>query len=144
MKFSFGKYIGKPIPWVIIEDPDYIDWFLSQNMTSRQEHNFTQEIIRKFDNAPFTTVRCMSGINCTNQVDFLSLYNGRYNGDYWFCQSCGPDSLGALPNKVSTINKYQQTARMNNRKDVIKSFAYAKGIPKIKTEKALKKFFNYS
>ncbi|GHH98619.1 exodeoxyribonuclease X C-terminal domain-containing protein [Neobacillus kokaensis] len=56
MDFSFGRYKGKLVSWVVIEDQDYISWLIRQKMNQLQEYDFAIEIIKRFDGIPFSNV----------------------------------------------------------------------------------------
>ncbi|MDI3091489.1 hypothetical protein QJ133_10145 [Priestia megaterium] len=143
MNFNFGKYKKKPIAWVMIENPTYLNWILNNAFKKySKEYTFTSNIIKKFDNMPLKNVKCVVS-NCENPVNHLTLYNGIHNGNYWFCTKCDPYSLGAREGTLSSIATFSEITSLRNNKELIKLFANAKGVPKRKTEEALKTFFSY-
>ncbi|AZU64411.1 hypothetical protein [Neobacillus mesonae] len=141
MNFSFGKYKGKPVAWVVIEDPDYISWFIRQEMKHRKEYGFSIEIIKRFDEIPFSNASCCARYHCQNPVEYLCLYDLEYSGENWVCDYCDPWSLWVRENKLTTVNKYEETIGLRNRAKIIKAFARAKGLPERITEKGLREFF---
>ncbi|MDY7993400.1 hypothetical protein UY286_21415 [Paenibacillus polymyxa] len=143
MDMTFGKYKDKPVAWVMIEKPDYFDWMRSKGMEDKAEFKFMIELLQKFDAMAFSNESCNGKCKGQNPVTRFSLYKGRYNMPYWFCDDCDPYSHGALPGRLSTISSMSQAMNHRDRDNLVKLFAKAKGIPSRKTKKALKDFFNY-
>lgn len=141
---QFGKYKNKAVAWVLLEDPGYFVWMIRKKMTDKQEFKFMIKLINILDNKPFSGVKCR---NCkgNNEVAGLSLYKGRYNGDYWYCDQdeCDPYSSGASPGKLSWISEYFEFINHDQSKRLIKLFSKAKGVPSRKTKSALKTYFDY-
>lgn len=143
MEMTFGKYKDKPVAWVMFEKPDYFIWMRSEGMTDKNEYKFMQQLINKFDSKPFSNQKCNGRCPSKNAPTRFSLYKGRYNMPYWFCDGCDPYSQGALPGRLSTIKSIGEAMLHQDRKHLVKHFANAKGVPTRKTKKALKDFFGY-
>lgn len=140
---SFGKFKGKAVAWVMIEKMDYFRWMDSKGMTDKPEYQFMLKLVNKFDNKPFSEVHCAGSCDRVNEVKVLSLYNSRYNIPYWFCDQCDPYVTGARDNTLSFISSMNSVINHPDKDRLIKLFAQAKGMPKIKTKQALKEFFAY-
>ncbi len=142
MEMSFGKHEGKPVSWVLIEDPGYIAWMREQGM-DRPELKFALSLLAKLDSIPFKAVKCRGSQQCTNPVTNLVLYKGVFNGGYWFCDSCDPYTHGATKGTLTQINSAARILFHPQADSIIKAIYLAKGGPKIKRPAALKKFFGY-
>ena len=49
---SFGKYKGKQVAWVLIEDPGYFA-YLEREGANRDELIFAHELLKKLNQKPF-------------------------------------------------------------------------------------------
>ena len=96
MEMNFGKYYGKEVAWVVLKDPAYFYWMFTQRMTNKDEYQFAIELISRFDAMPFVNAKCNGTCRGENQVTRFSLYKGRFNLTYWFCDKCDMQSAGAL------------------------------------------------
>jgi uncharacterized protein (DUF3820 family) len=143
MDFSFGKYKGKAVAWILLSKPDYFLWMKSKGMNNKAEYKFMLKLLETLNSKSFNGVKCIGRCNGSNPVTRLSLYNGQYNGEYWFCDKCDPYSSGALPGKLTTIRKYSEIIGSRYSELLIKSYCIAKSVPKRKTKAALKSYFNY-
>lgn len=143
MNMAFGKYNGKPVAWVLIQDPSYFSWMRSQGMTNRREYKFAVDLVSKLDELPFVNVRCYGSKGCSNDVSRLTLYKGQFNGAYWFCDQCDPYSMGAISGVLSSVRTVASIMQHSQVGDIIKAMFKAKGGPERKTEAALKNFFKY-
>ncbi len=146
MEMSFGRYRGKPVAWVMIEDIGYFKWMKSQQMTDKPEYKFLLKLVSKFDSKPFSEERCCGSCKGKNTVTRLSLHSNKYNGlNLWWCDKCDPYESGATKGSLNTISKVSDIVRMrkDERNILMKLFASAKGVPKTKTKKALGNFFDY-
>lgn len=142
MKMSFGRHNNKLVAWVLIEDAEYFSWMKSKGMDkSRSEYRDAMNLLQRLDSMPFSEVSCTGEKGCTNPVTRLSLYKGRFNGQYWLCDSCNPYSSAAMSGSLTVISTAQEALFHPDANDIIKAMARAKGAPKVKTEKALAKFF---
>lgn len=142
MDMSFGKYQGKPVAWVVLKDPAYIYWMYTKKMNQRSEYEFAFRLIEKFDSMPFVNERCNGSCMGKNKVTRLSLYNGRYNLSYWFCDECDLRSAGALAS-LRGVSKISEVLSHPDCNQIVAVFAKAKGAPDRKTSSSLKSFFNY-
>jgi len=144
MNMSFGRYEGKPVAWVLLEDFQYFTWMDSNGMREYQEIKFAIQLACAFDKLPFKNVICRGTCNGQNPVTRLALYNGMYNGEHWFCDKCDPYRNGAFSGTLTYINKVEEVVGCG--KDlqiIIKAMANAKGVPRRKTSRSLKIFFGY-
>lgn len=139
---SFGKYKDKAVAWVLLEDPYYFIW-MGNNMANKAEYMFAMGLIRKFDSKPFIKAKCIGGCKGSNHVTRLSLYNGIYNGNYWFCDKCSPYECGAISGYLTEVRTFSQTLNNRDAAYILKAMANAKGMPERRTKKALKDFFGY-
>lgn len=142
MDMGFGKYKGKAVAWVLLEDPQYFDWMGNNGMSGNPEYIFAMQLINIFDSKPFINARCNGRCGGQNPVTRLTLYAGIYNGAYWFCDECDPYDSGANPGKLTPIRTLSHAIGYRD-SDLIKAMAIAKGVPQRKTKKALKDFFGY-
>lgn len=141
MNMSFGKFKDKPVAWVMIEKPQYFAWMKKNRMDNNREYLFMKDLLTKLNAMPFIN-KCWG--NCPNPVTRLSLYDGTYSGEYWFCATCRPTKAGAMDDKLTSISILSESILTHkDAGDIIKAFAKAKGIPSRKTETALKQFFGY-
>ena len=143
MDMSFGKYKGKPVAWVLLEDPEYFAWMKNNGMDGRSEFVFARRLINTFDNMLFKNVKCNGRCSGQNPVTRLTLYAGIYNGAYWFCEECDPYDSGANSGKLTAITTLSQAMGYRDSDLIIKAMSIAKGVPQRKTKKALKDFFGY-
>ena len=145
MDMSFGKYKDKAVAWVMLEHIDYFLWMRSKDLTDRTEYVFFKKLAQIFDDKPFSEVQCDGSCKGANPVTRLSLYSGQFNYlEYWWCNDCNPYESGAVASKLSTVSSLYEISSLNNKKDVVKVFARAKGVPKRKTKIALQQYFDYS
>ncbi|MCW9133888.1 hypothetical protein OF830_23930 [Bacillus paramycoides] len=143
MKMSFGKHKDKEVAWVLLTDPGYFTWMKQKGMQTGSEYQFMLEILEKLNSKPYSHVKCFGTCDGSNTPTRLSLYKGMYNLAYWFCDECSPYSQGANSGTLSTISKYDEFIRHRQSDLLIKIFCNAKGVPKRKTENALKQYFGY-
>jgi len=143
MEMGFGKYKDKPVAWVLLEDPEYFVWMSSNSMTNKAEYKFAMNLIQVFDSKPFINAVCNGKCKGVNHVTRLSLYNGIYNGNYWFCNECSPYECGAISGNLTEIRTFSQALYNRDSKSIISAMANAKGLVGKRTKKALKEFFGY-
>lgn len=143
MDMSFGKYEGKSVAWVFLEDSQYFTWMDSNGQSWRPEFTFAIQLVAAFDAIPLNSVKCHGDCRGHNPVTRLALYDGNYNGQYWFCDKCDPYTNGAISGKLAFISKLSQVIGYKDSQSIIKAMAIAKGVPQRKTSKALKDFFGY-
>lgn len=143
MKMTFGKYENKPVAWVLLTDPGYFYWMREKQMKNYKEYKFAIELIKVLDSLPYKNVKCMGECGGENPVTRFTLYKNKFNGEYWFCDSCDPYSKGAISGNLHSISEFSTVFGHKDQEYIIKAIVSAKGAPKIKTEKALANFFGY-
>lgn len=143
MDMSFGKYVGKPVAWVLLEDVQYFFWMVDSGLSEKIEIKFALKLINIFDELPFKNVKCHGKCKGENTVTRLSLYNSQYNYQNWFCDKCDPYNNGSFSGKLTYISKFSHVLYEKDSQTIIKAMASAKGVPQRKTSKALKEFFGY-
>lgn len=144
MDMTFGKFKGKPVAWVLLNKPDYFFWMKREGIEHRKEYQFMLSVVKTLNEKPFSKVRCSGECKGANTPTRLSLYQGRYNMEIWFCDSCDLYYQGANLGKLSTIKRYEEFISLGDQTDLlIKIFCKAKGVPERKTKKALQKYFGY-
>lgn len=143
MNMTFGKYSGKPVAWVLLQDSSYFSWMRAQGMDKRREYIFALDLVKRLDKMPFVNARCHGSKGCSNEVSQLTLYKGQFNGAYWFCEECDPYNMGAVSGALSSVRTVASILQHSQASDILKAMFKAKGGPERKTEAALKKFFNY-
>ena len=141
MDFTFGKYNGKAIAWVLLEDPAYLKW-LCESTSRDNEIEFVEYLIEQFNQRPLQT-KCRI-IDCNSLATHFTLYNSTYTGSYWFCSECDPYHMGALCDTL-TIHSLEHLSLsfLSQFPRMIQELYYAKGGQQRKTKSSLKKFFNY-
>lgn len=142
MNMRFGKYRGKPVAWVLIEKPKYFLWMKEKGLDKYPEYSFALSLIEKLDAMPFA-VRCSGAMGCENPVTRLTLYRQQFNGAHWFCDCCDPYKKGATDGYLFSVRKVSEVLCHEQIDDIIMAFYQAKGGLKIKTEAALRSFFEY-
>lgn len=143
MNMSFGKHWGKPIAWVMIQDPTYFIWMNNKGMTNKPEFHFFQRLLATFVQKPFINARCPY-CNGKNPVYGLTLYKRTFNGEFWICKKCRLYAGGAFEETLTIITNPFISTFSSNAKDIMKAMAEAKGVPKRKTKKAMADFFGYN
>jgi len=155
MIIKFGKqHVGKSVESVILKDPIYVKWVLSQADASGPLLPIRDEMIRLlaiFNERPFIT-KC-SGPNCDRIATRASLYKDNPVPKWW-CDECDPFILADLNpfvNRVQTVVTYEEVlahvaalcrGRKAGYKYVIRAFAQAKGLPRRLGEKQVQGFFS--
>lgn len=156
MDVPIGKHKGKHIGWVVLKDPSYVLWALEQSTPSGGLKAFVAEarrLIRIFNQKPFVK-RCAGrhsrDTRCSKRATRPSVYLDNLDCSWW-CDTCDPYQLGALPGKLQTPSSYQEALRhvqfycAGKKSDfvwLIGGLAEAKGAPKRLTKKALDQFFS--
>lgn len=147
MKFPFGKHRGKSFELLMLKEPDYILWVLSN---VKDKPAVTAEIHRlmgKFDSKPVLR-QCM-GSKCKATASYCTVYQGNVVSPVWWCDNCNPHSKGANAGKLYRIETYHDAlehcslfcSRKESFKSLIKSIAEAKGLPSRVGEKQAQAFF---
>jgi len=150
MYLKFGKYSDKSVEMIVLKDPAYIAWILTErNPKGRLAivKGEVQRLIRIFDAKPF--LRDCQGSGCTNPATRLTVYSDNVYHPMWWCDDCNPYQKGARDGKLSLIRTYCDALlhHMNYctpktfLKDLVKAMAVEKGLPKRVGVKEAEEFF---
>lgn len=150
MYLKFGKHSNKTVETLILKDPAYILWILTETNPKGRlllVKTEAQRLIRIFDFKPFS--RNCQGRDCTKPATSLSVYGDNIYSPMWWCDDCNPYQMGARDGKLSTIKTYQDAIlhHLHFRtpkgflKDLVKIMAIEKGLPKRLGTKEAEEFF---
>jgi len=112
MKITIGKYKGKSVEYLMINQPDYIKWILEQHdvsgeLATIQKH--ISQLIRKFDKKPFKGQSCSSN-ECNKSATKFTI-NKQNLDPYWWCDACEPKypdiSSDQLPSNIEYLSIIQ-------------------------------------
>src|SRR5438552_2009354 len=106
MFIQFGKHWGTSIELLLLKQPDYIRWMLSQQGTTRNFCEARQEacrLIRAFNEKPI--LKPCQNLECGNCATRATVYQGSVR-PIWWCNHCDPYRLGASPGKLHIIQTY--------------------------------------
>jgi hypothetical protein len=151
MKITFGIHKGKTAEFLMINQPDYIKWILTQHEPSStfatiQKH--ITQLIRKFDNKPFKDKSCSSN-NCNHSATKFTICESDLN-PHWWCNSCEPihadipnDQLQSPVGYMSAIKHIDVYCNKQTfaYKSIINMIAEAKGLSANANELKLNMFF---
>ena len=151
MKVGFGKHKDKSVGALVLKQPDYIAWVLSEASPSgplARVKAEAQRLIWVFDSMLILT-KCFS-TGCSKVAIRCTVYQGNVYGPMWWCDKCDPYQAGAIGGKLSAIVTYESAlhhcqifcSRKDALIDLIKSLAQAKGLPKRVGEKQIDEFFS--
>jgi len=150
MKITFGKYKGKTVEYLMINQPDYIKWILiehepSGDLATTQKQ--VSKLIRKFDKKPFIGKSCSSS-NCNNSATKFTICKSNLN-PHWWCNSCEPIHADITSEQLQSPVGYKSAIKhidlycnenISAYKTVIQMIAEAKGLSSI-TELKMIMFF---
>lgn len=153
MYLKFGKNSNKSVEITILKDPAYILWILTvRNPNGRLAivKPEVQRLIRIFDAKPFS--RNCQGRECTKPATRLTVYADNVYAPMWWCDDCDPYQMGARDGKLSTVKTYQDACLHHIQfhtpktflKDLVKTIAVEKGLPRRVGEKEAERFFRIS
>ena len=151
VELNFGKNAGKSVEQLVLKDPKYIHWMLSQSdakgaLKLAQAH--AAKCIKRFDAKPF--VKTCSGQNCHATATRCTVYTDNVSDPYWWCDTCDPYESGANRGKLPVLTTYAQaynhvqlycSGRVSDHKDIVLSMAKAKGLPSRVGEAQALQFF---
>ena len=151
MIVNFGKHKGKSVGALVLKEPAYIAWVLSKSNPSGPLGGVkaeAQRLIRIFNSKPIAT-RCY-GSGCGKPSTRCTVYMGNVYGSMWWCDDCDPYQSGAIGGKLQDIRTYENAlthcdlfcSRQDALKDLIKTMAQEKGLPKRVGEKQTQEFFS--
>jgi hypothetical protein len=144
MRFQTGKYAGKTYETVLLKNPDFAEWMIGNHSDGTTAKQF-RALIAIFDRKPFTE-KCSCGKRATR----ASTYRGIPSLMFW-CDRCPPHSSGAEASKLGTITTVREALDHINwsanghrqwKRDIVRSLAQAKGLPKRVGEKQAMDFFS--
>ena len=107
MIITFGKYYGRSVEWLIVEDPAYVDWLLgcpSPRGRMRLVCDEARRLIASFDSKPIL-VQC-EGKDCNALATRLIMCCGVTRPTY-LCLTCNPRNP-MLPSSLADIRTYQE------------------------------------
>lgn len=150
MKVGFGKHKDKSVATIVLKEPGYVAWVLSESRPSgplARVKAEAQRLIAFFDSKPYQR-RC-HGHGCTKSATYCTVYRNNVYGPMWWCDDCNPYQMGATDGKLSGIRTYNDAinhcnvfcTRRDALKDLVKIMAHAKGLPKRVGEKQAAEFF---
>lgn len=138
MILTVGKHRGKSVEEVVLKDPSYIAWMLSQADPSEalaQACDEARQLIGTFNGKPF--VKKCSGDGCDEMATRCTVYGPNVNPWYW-CDKCDPYAAGATRGNLSEIRTYWDAiqhvnfhgdGRKSSLEVLIRNLARAKGLP---------------
>jgi hypothetical protein len=145
---EFGKYAGKPVQLVLLQDPDYALWLLAQKAATRSFREVQQEVrrlIARFDALPLLTT-CASP-ECDNPATRATVARGTIQVRWW-CDDCDPDDWCPDPNRLVLIASfadavfYADGVGRRCLAALVRTLAEAKGLPAARlTERRALAFF---
>jgi len=151
MNITFGKHKGKSIGSLVLKEPDYVSWLLSNADCGAAMLAAIKEasrLIAIYNDKPFQ--KPCHGKNCSSQATRCSVYMSAVSTPMWWCDTCNPYRAGASEGQLQSIRTYQDalvhiSLHCNRRKrsyrTLIKKLAKAKGLPDRVTEKQVSGFF---
>lgn len=151
MIVTFGKHRGQSVGSLILKEPDYIVWLLSEKKLlgpALQAKNEAVRLIHLFD-AKLFQKKC-SGDRCTSLSTRCTVYQTSVSNPQWWCDSCDPYQMGADGGKLQLINTYCDAIGhvgmyCNGRKEsyrlLLKALVKAKGLPDRLSETQVSDFF---
>lgn len=150
MIIQFGKYRDELVQTIVLKNPDYTRWIISQNNATGQMKVVQIEIMRLiaiFDKKALNT-KC-AGKNCNKAATKATVYLNNL-APHWWCDNCNPYQLGANSGKIQEIKTYLQAlthvdiycnGNKTDKKNIIRRLAQAKGLPTRVGNKQAEEFF---
>jgi hypothetical protein len=148
---TFGKHNGKSVGLLLLKEPGYVIWLLSQSNPQGAMKSAISEakrLILRFDAKPFVT--SCSATNCAKVATYGTVYGNNVSLAYWWCEECDPYHSGANPGKLANIATYSSalqhvdmycSASSADYKRIIATMANGKGLPARVGEKQIAAFF---
>ncbi len=147
MKFTFGEHKGKSVDFVILKEPDYVQWILSMSNANGpliQVRNEVLRLISIFDSKPFI-IKCFG---CKRRpATRLSLAHPT-SSPYWWCDVCSHLSMGC-DSHLTIVRTYENALLYSklfpqsfDLKSFILDLAKAKGLPPRVGEPQATNFFD--
>jgi len=147
-KITFGKYKGKTVKSLMMKQPVYIGWILSQKDLSGPLAVLKDEVIRLikiFDSKPIQRY-CKI---CDAEAKYCGVSQRSVFNPYWYCDECDPYAKDIIKTELEFIRSYREAIDHCERYSVnkksalifIKAIATAKGLGKRLGKKELDEFF---
>jgi hypothetical protein len=112
MIIQSGAKEGKSTQQLILKAPDWADFFMGKNPTSKVTLEFKKHI-NDLNNKPFV-VKCTT---CSKPATRCTAYQGNTEDLYFWCNTCDPYSHGANMGKLSVLVSYQDVIRFAKQSD---------------------------
>src|SRR4051812_5070141 len=106
MELSFGRHQGRTVEELVLKEPGYLMWMLTQPSPTGEFARAVHEarrLIAVFDAKPF--VRACYGTDCKSLATRFSAYRQSTELFFW-CGECDPCELGAWPTKITILKTY--------------------------------------
>lgn len=151
MIVDFGKNKGKSPELLVLKNPGWIKWTISNQtpagpMISVQE--YAKMLIAIFDEKPIFEP-CYEN-NCKNVATRCSVVSGDVYHLHWWCDECDPSQMGVSPEDIQMLRSYHDAIgyvdvycdrRETDLEELIRSMAEARGLPKLVDESQAQNFF---
>lgn len=145
MRIQTGKNAGKLSEVVFLKTPDLAQWMMKKAPENGLTTDF-KRLKRIFDKKPITEEVCYG---CNDTAVRASAYE-KTSSLYFWCGDCEPYDSGARSGTLSIVTSFDSLmnhadfACQGNRtikRNLVKHFSEAKGLPKRVTEKVAQEFF---
>jgi len=152
MQILFGKHYGKSLELLLLKQPDYVAWMLSQrgaHGVMKRAQTEAKHLVARF-NAKSLLKKCFSKEGSEQAATRCTVYGENALVPYWWCSSCNPYQSGANAGKLQAVATYEEAldhvlfwcgGRAADYKSLIKDLAQAKGLPDRVGEKQAAAFF---
>jgi hypothetical protein len=146
MRIQSGKFEGKLIEVVFLKQPDYVQWMIYNAPGNALVQAF-KKLIARYDSIQICEEKCHS---CGSLATRASAYANTPDLMFW-CGKCNPYNSGARSGTLTIVNSFHSAmshvdstagGNRNDKREIIRNLAEAKGLPKKITEKAALEFFS--
>src|SRR5262249_945153 len=106
MLILFGKHRGKTVEYLVLREPDYVQWMLKQQEPTGPLARAVQEarrLIAAFDAKPVARGCC--GTGCGKPATRCSLHVVNFRS-LWWCDDCEPLPGGVPGGKLWVVKSY--------------------------------------
>jgi hypothetical protein len=145
MRIQSGKHAGELSEVVFLKLPDLVQWMIKKAPDNRLTADF-KALKRLFDQKPLRYELCYG----CQKVPVKATAYEQTSGLYFWCDRCNPYDSGARAGTLSTVNSFDSAmshadftcdGNRSVKRNLIRSLANAKGLPKRITENAALNFF---
>jgi hypothetical protein len=138
MLISFGKHRGRSVETLVLKEPDYVQWMLSQQDPSDAFAEACEHaclLIERFDAKPLRGLCSSPG--CERPPAFASVAANGYR-PVWCCELCDPFSPGDARGKFRIVRTFWDAVahidttcdgRKEDLRLLVEDMARAKGLP---------------